>query len=232
MNYIKLLNTLGKLVKEGQIKSIDEAIQMVQKMGAKVDGLLKQGIENLFKTTKARDPDAFKGWTPEVIEGGKGKEGVENLFKETKRVNMPAEKLNHQMIADQAGIEVELIKGKDWVEILEVLKGLKKADGGRIGFKKGGRGRMDQMGGKPGLTAAEMRAVDPAQYGGGMNISHGGGDGQKFVNTTNIPETVHKKIIDKFYVPPIDKHKEFFDNLKKYQTLNKDRLGLNYFYDE
>jgi len=50
-----------------------------------------------------------------------------------------------------------------------------KADGGRIGFKKGGR--MDQMGGKPGLTAAEMRAVDPAQYGGGMNISHGGGGG-------------------------------------------------------
>ena len=51
MNYIKLLNTLGKLVKEGQIKNIDEAIQMVQKMGAQVDGLLKQGIENLFKTT-------------------------------------------------------------------------------------------------------------------------------------------------------------------------------------
>ena len=71
MNYIKLLNTLGKLVKEGQIKSINEAIQMVQKMGAQVDGLLKQGIENLFKTTKARNPQAFEGWTPSVIEGGK-----------------------------------------------------------------------------------------------------------------------------------------------------------------
>jgi len=175
MNYIKLLNTIGKLAKEGQIKSVDEAIQMVQKMGAKVDGLLKQGIENLFKTTKARDPDAFKGWTPEVIEGGKGKEGVENLFKETKRVNMPAEKLNHQMIADQAGIDVELIKGKDWVEILEVLKGLGKADGGRIGFKKGGRGRQDPMGGHAHQTAQEMREAAPDQFGGGMNIDHGGG---------------------------------------------------------
>ena len=71
MNYVKLLNILGKLVKEGQIKSINEAIQMVQKMGAQVDGLLKQGIENLFKTTKARNPQAFEGWTPSVIEGGK-----------------------------------------------------------------------------------------------------------------------------------------------------------------
>ena len=88
MNYVKLLNILGKLVKEGQIKSINEAIQMVQKMGAQVDGLLKQGIENLFKTTKARDPDAFKGWMPKVIEGGK-KEGVDNLFKETKKVDLP-----------------------------------------------------------------------------------------------------------------------------------------------
>ena len=138
MNYIKTLEILGKLVKSGQIKSVDEAMGMLQKMGAQVDGLLKQGIENLFKTTKARDPDAFKGWTPEVIEGGKGKEGVENLFKETKRVNIPADKLNHQIIADQAGIDVELIKGKDWVEILEVLKGLQKADGGRIGYDIGG----------------------------------------------------------------------------------------------
>ena len=101
MNYIKALQILGKLVKSGQIKSVDEAMGMLQKMGTKVDGLLKQGVENLFKTTKARNPEAFKGWTPSVIEGGKEKaailadrkktmekfgliekEGVENLFKE------------------------------------------------------------------------------------------------------------------------------------------------------
>ena len=102
MNYIKALNVLGKLVKSGQIKSVEEAIGTLQQMGAKVDGLLRQGVENLFKTTKARNPEAFKGWTPSVIEGGKEKaailadrkktmekfgliekEGVENLFKES-----------------------------------------------------------------------------------------------------------------------------------------------------
>ena len=90
----------------------------------------------MAETVKSEVID-YKGWNPKVVKGGK-KEGVENLFEETKKVNMPAEKLNHQMIADQAGIDVELIKGKDWVEILEVLKGLKKADGGRIGFNQGG----------------------------------------------------------------------------------------------
>ena len=91
---------------------------------------------DMAETVKSEVID-YKGWNPKVIKGGK-KEGVENLFEETKKVNMPAEKLNHQMIADQAGIDVELIKGKDWGEILEVLKGLKKANGGRIGYDVGG----------------------------------------------------------------------------------------------
>jgi len=38
------------------------------------------------------------------------------------KVNIPASKINHQIIADQYGIDVELIKGKDWIEILEVLR--------------------------------------------------------------------------------------------------------------
>ena len=182
MNYIKALNVLGKLVKSGQIKSVEEAIGTLQQMGAKVDGLLRQGVENLFKTTKARNPEAFKGWTPSVIEGGKEKaailadrkktmekfgliekEGVENLFKETKRVNIPANKLNHQKIAEQAGIDIELIKGKDWVEILEVLKGLNKADGGRIGFRNGGFDYESEAYGAPDTIASITR--------------HGGGGG-------------------------------------------------------
>ena len=349
MNYVKLLNTLGKLVKEGQIKSIDEAIQMVQKMGAQVDGLLKQGIENLFKKTKARDPNVgdnvtpipteykkppaptnkevpifenpamqealkhfqsmgplgekgipsfmdlmamnmqysdkqifdllkqygwkpkgikggkktdFEGWTPKVIEGGKKegldkfnltkddpigdfekivkgegktglpKEGVENLFQETKRVNIPADKLNHQMIADQAGIDVELIKGKDWVEILEVLKGLEKADGGRIGFRRGGRGRQDPMGGHAHQTAAEMRAAAPDQFGGGMNISHGGGGDQK--KSVYIPPQIkeagktgiinlglNKLGIGK-YVHPAMMMKGVYDRFKNYTIKDED----------
>ena len=86
---------------------------------------IQEGIDDLNKVEREADLVSQK-------------EGVENLFKETKRVNIPADKLNHQMIADQAGIDVELIKGKNWVEILEVLKGLKKADGGRIGYDIGG----------------------------------------------------------------------------------------------
>jgi len=257
MNYIKLLNTIGKLAKEGQIKSVDEAIQMVQQMGAKVDGLLKQGIENLFKTTKARDPDAFKGWTPEVIEGGKspkkwtdksgqqwiqdgdgppiqitegigifdtpykrmkfdadikrkieggkGKEGVENLFKETKKVDLPegvnwkdtplpvnpkVESFYDELVENaykeskKTGRDVKTIieetigykftgdeTGKEILDIVE--EKFFKADGGRIGFKSGGR--KDRMGGTMEQTAQELREAAPDQFGGGMNIDHGGG---------------------------------------------------------
>ena len=54
----------------------------------------------------------------------------------------------------------------------------------RIQYRFGGdtmkrQGRMDQMGGKPGLTAAQIRAVDPLQYGGGLKgpaFVGGGGD--------------------------------------------------------
>ena len=89
MNYIKALNVLGKLVKSGQIKSVEEAIGTLQQMGAKVDGLLRQGVENLFKTTKARNPEAFKGWTPSVIEGGKEKAAILADRKKTMEKFMP-----------------------------------------------------------------------------------------------------------------------------------------------
>ena len=271
MNYVKLLNILGKLVKEGQIKSINEAIQMVQKMGAQVDGLLKQGIENLFKTTKARNPQAFEGWTPSVIEGGKKpplskkeifkamednkgileaskktvqeplwkelgftnreeflvteasmgnpwakksleklrkeKEGVESLFKKVKDVDLPEgvdwkdtplpfnpkvanfyDELveNAYQESKKTGRDVKTIieetigykftGNETSKEILDIVeKKFFKADGGRIGFRRGGRGRQDPMGGHAHQTADEMRAAAPDQFGGGMNISHGGG---------------------------------------------------------
>ena len=190
MNYIKALEILGKLVKSGQIKSVDEAVGMLQKMGTKVDGLLKQGVENLFKTTKARNPGAFKGWTPSVIEGGKGKtQGVGNLFKETKD---KAVKFYDDIVEESTALAKRT--GKDVRGLIEERIGYKftgkesmddiitivrekffKADGGRIGFRRGGRGRQDPMGGHAHQTAAEMRAAAPDQFGGGMNIDHGGG---------------------------------------------------------
>ena len=41
-----------------------------------------------------------------------------------------------------------------------------------------GRGRQDPMGGFAHQSAQEMREAAPDQFGGGMNISHGGGEGQ------------------------------------------------------
>ena len=43
--------------------------------------------------------------------------------------------------------------------------------------KGSGRGRQDRMGGTMEQTSQEMREAAPDQFGGGMNISHGGGDG-------------------------------------------------------
>ena len=57
----------------------------------------------------------FLGWTPKVV---------------PKATNIPASKINHQMIADKYGIDVELIRGKDWIEVLEVIKNLGLRHGG------------------------------------------------------------------------------------------------------
>ncbi len=64
-------------------------------------------------------------------------------------------------------------------------------------------GRMDQMGGKPGLTAAQIRAVDPIGYGGGLKgpafvgsgDSGSGGDGVTKKKKTPV-KTVLKKGVD------------------------------------
>jgi hypothetical protein len=56
----------------------------------------------------------FQGWTPSVVP----------------KVNIPASKINHQIIADKYGIDVELIRGKDWVEVLEIIRKLGYAEGG------------------------------------------------------------------------------------------------------
>ena len=144
---------------------------------------------NMAETVKSEVID-FKGWKPEVIEGGK-KEGVENLFKETKRVNIPADKLNHQMIADQAGIDVELIKGKDWVEILEVLKGLGKADGGRIGYDIGGlTGQAKNI--YDSWISAGHSSQDALDYlaSRGMYETGGGGGGDGLQSIINTQQSI------------------------------------------
>ena len=68
---------------------------------------------------KAPETGPFQGWKPSVV---------------PKSTNIPASKINHQMIADQYGIDVELIKGKDWVEVLEIIRKLGYAQGGLAGI--------------------------------------------------------------------------------------------------
>ena len=49
----------------------------------------------------------------------------------------------------------------------------------RTPYKIGGSGRKDRMGGTMAQTAAELRTANPAEFAGGMNISHDGGGGPK-----------------------------------------------------
>mgnify|MGYP003133369885 CR=1 FL=1 len=88
---------------------------------------------------KVPETGPFQGWKPSVVP----------------KANIPASKINHQMIADKYGIDVELIRGKDWVEVLEVIRKLGYAEGGlaeilqapRSGYK---RGRVVSPGGYQG----------------------------------------------------------------------------------
>ena len=76
------------------------------------------GPERYNRLTGLDKNKPFQGWTPSVVP----------------KVNIPASKINHQMIADKYGIDVELIRGKDWVEVLEVIRNL--------GLKHGGLARI------------------------------------------------------------------------------------------
>ncbi len=204
MNIFKLMQAMRPYIQRGDM-TYDLAVKYLKERGVQFDGIVKKALDNMFKKIKARDPvfdksvtkmpidDAGTPFNPNTLKSTTEKRGVENLFQETKKVNIPADKLNHQMIADQAGIEVELIKGKDWVEILEVLKGLKKADGGRVDLYRGGspgdthnnpsRGGFDyesEAYGAPDTIASITR------HSGGGGDSGGGGGGGANLNLSPV----------------------------------------------
>jgi hypothetical protein len=76
------------------------------------------GPERYNRLTGLDKNKPFQGWTPSVVP----------------KVNIPASKINHQIIADKYGIDVELIEGKDWVEVLEVIR--------KLGLRHGGLARI------------------------------------------------------------------------------------------
>ena len=57
MNYFKILQAIKPLIQSGKLTRIDEALSYLQSMGMKIDGILRQGVENMFKKIKARDPE-------------------------------------------------------------------------------------------------------------------------------------------------------------------------------
>jgi len=157
-----------RLIKEGKIEDAWRKFDKGYKGNPADEKYFESFHPEAYKdSTKSK---AFMGWKPSVV---------------PKATNIPASKINHQMIADKYGIDVELIRGKDWIEVLEVIKKLGYAEGGiasiapRKRYAKGsGRGRQDPMGGFAHQSTQEMREAAPDQFGGGMNISHGGGEGQ------------------------------------------------------
>jgi len=80
--------------------------------------LQETGPERYNRLTGLDKNKPFQGWTPSVVP----------------KVNIPASKINHQIIADRYGIDVELIRGKDWVEVLEVIR--------KLGLRHGGLARI------------------------------------------------------------------------------------------
>ena len=93
---------------------------------------------------------AFMGWTPKVV---------------PKKWNPTSSKVNHQMIADHYGIDVELIKGKNWEEVLEVIRNLGYADGGLADvMQTPRRGRVIHPGGYAG--SKRQAFIDLARRGG------------------------------------------------------------------
>ena len=111
------------------------------------------GIMGAKKTTAP-----FTGWTPKVVPKG---------------VNIPASKVNHQMIADKYGIDVELIKGKNWTEVLEIIKNLGYAEGGLANvMQTPRRGRVTHPGGYAGIGKRQAF----------INLARAGGSRQDFID--------------------------------------------------
>ena len=95
----------------------------------------KRGVENLFKEKSIADKMSdIKTTSSELDDAMKE---YENIYKPKKEPKYG--KLNYDKIAKLEGVDVEEIRGKSFREIIEYLAAVRdKADGGRVGFKKGG----------------------------------------------------------------------------------------------
>ena len=140
--------TAGKL-NDIQLKILTENLSGINKIlnppvlpSAQMFPFPKQG-SGIMSVKKTSDP--FMGFTPKVVP----------------KTNIPASKINHQMIADKYGIDVELIKGKNWTEVLEIIKNLGYAEGGLADIMQTPRrGRVTHPGGYAGKIGYRGATTD------------------------------------------------------------------------
>tara|TARA_R110000824_G_scaffold6187_2_gene28508 strand:+ start:1594 stop:2421 length:828 start_codon:yes stop_codon:yes gene_type:complete len=152
--------TAGKL-NDIQLKILTENLSGINKIlnppvlpSAQMFPFPKQG-SGIMSVKKTSDP--FMGFTPKVVP----------------KTNIPASKINHQMIADKYGIDVELIKGKNWTEVLEIIKNLGYAEGGLADIMQ---------------TPRRGRVVHPGGYSGSKR--------QKFIDLYRSGKGTRQKYID------------------------------------
>ena len=166
MNLFKIMQSIRAWAQAGKI-DYPGAIQYLNQLGVQMDGIVKQALDNVFKKGKARDPDFGDTvvkmqideegipFNPNTLKSTPEKRGVENLFQEkgptvtdqmelfTETKKLPkvkmGSKIDYDKIAAMEGIDVELIRGKEWSEIMEIISAVRdKAGGGRVGFQTGG----------------------------------------------------------------------------------------------
>ena len=110
------------------------------------EGKVDEGIESIRGTSEADKDIAFIQEGIDDLNRAEReadlvsqKEGIENLFDEKLPNVKMGSKMNYEKIADLEGIDVELIRGKNWDEIRAIIAAVRdKADGGRVGFVDGG----------------------------------------------------------------------------------------------
>jgi len=154
MNLFRIMQSIRGWAQAGKI-DFPGAVKYLTDLGVKMDGIVHQALKNVFKEGKARDPefgnvvqklqidDQGIPFNPKTLKSTTEKrastEGIENLFDEKLPNVKMGSRMNYEKIADMEGIDVELIRGKNWSEIRAIIAAVRdKADGGRVGFVAGG----------------------------------------------------------------------------------------------
>jgi hypothetical protein len=145
------LNSIQTQILGKNMLSLDKVLNPTL---ATVTKFPKQG-SGIMSAKKTSAP--FMGFKPKVVP----------------KTNIPASKINHQMIADKYNIDVELIKGKDWTEVLEIIT--------KLGYAEGGLADIMQ-------TPRRGRVVHPGGYSGSKR--------QKFIDLYRSGKGTRQKYID------------------------------------